>query len=375
VEEAAENHSIMFEIVHGCKLSSTRLSLPLGADHTSFLSWSYHKVSSVCALAQFYGCMPIVAKEVCRVIETCPTLWEAIALDPNLWLKLSIKLRWSEVYFDALRHVLSRIGIESVHDPRVRAAAETLEVEPSLLIEWSKNVLLTQSATILRLNHGLQRLQLGDSYEEYNKQKKTVRGVTFLNLLRNAWPGRSSKQKSMEKAEFIARATYGQWLAEQNGGKHIYVSARRKYGMSGPLSVTLARLEKAAASGNPPALFGSNVPQNLAAIFFRDCKSISAKQIDTVLAGIVEEADEIVKEAFAPYEEEFDGGVLTFRRCNFNERVRTDYNGNTGQFTFLGLDESDTPWAGLKEWEVDEVAMPASMDVANEAYVAAIQEA
>ncbi|SMR58108.1 unnamed protein product [Zymoseptoria tritici ST99CH_3D1] len=377
VEEAAIQHCIMFDILHGIKIAPERLHIPYGQDAHDAVGWSgaFGRICEMCARAEFYGCLPFVASAMKEIISQAPSLWEAIAYNPRDWHQLAIKLRWEDVYFDSLRHIVAhtRLPVDGITgDPS--DDFYVLGLTPTEFQDFASELQAKQAIVLLTLQRSLHHLQLCGSYSEYNKERFPT-WITFLNLFKNAWPGRSAHVKTMEKCEFLACAIFGQWLAEQESGDHVWISTRRKADRSGPLQNGLMKLEEATNSTYPPSLFGRNVPRTISSIFLLDRRFEPGRKIDAVLTEIVREADKMVKFAFETYEEEQGGKTLTWRRSRFDGMARGDYGVKVEAFTFLPLDEKNVPWAEEKDWATAEAVVPITVEVAAEAYVAAIQGA
>ncbi|KJX94301.1 hypothetical protein TI39_contig4202g00061 [Zymoseptoria brevis] len=377
IVEAATQHAVMFELLHGVKIDPGRLHIPIGNETYDVASWrsALGRISEMCARSEFYGCLPFVAVAVKELIEQASSFWEAVAFSPREWHQMAIKLRWGEVYFDSLRHIIAHtkffvltLDDDPSEDPFY------LDLSAPDFQDFATDLQAKQAVIVLELKRSLHHLQLCESYSEYNNEKSPA-WTTFLNLVKNAWPGRSAHANTMEKSEFLACAIWGQWLAEQESGDHVWVSTRRKAERSGPFQNGLMMLEKAAVSGNPPALFGSEVPRTIASIFGLHRRFKPAKKVDVVLTEIVHEAHDIVKSWFETCEEVQDRKTLTWRRSRFDVMARGDYNAKVEAFTFFPLDEEKVPWVDERQWGEIVAAAPGSLVVAEAAYVAAILNA
>jgi hypothetical protein len=286
---------------------------------------------------------------------------------------LSIKLRWKEVYIDSLRHVLARGGIpEEMVMTSGSGPSGVLDLSYDNLYEHSGKLKDEQAPAIFQLHKDLHKLQLHKSFWKRSTTKYPVY-ITFFNMLTDAWTRRSANRKSQDRAEFLACAIYGQWLTEQEVGEYEWSFGRRKSKPSGPLSVGILALEEAAASDDPAALFGNDIPDRLISIFSLEDQTNPKAQIDFFLARIVREAAEIVGSTFRTFtKKDQDGVVWTYRRARFDVRARIDDWSEEGAFTFLPLDEEAVPWKSEEEWVVSGGVVPLMVEAAEEGYVAAI---
>ena len=148
------------------------------------------------------------------VLQSAPRYWQAVAYRPLDHLKIAMKLKNREVYYDALQHAMTQAfhdidgltwqDISAVTGVRadVQQAAYGRQFRlMSLSAENSKEDLL--------------RLQTarGQSQRPQILQKKwSFFGITF------AGPGYDAEADAKEQYALLAREIFGQWLAQ-----HLYV--------------------------------------------------------------------------------------------------------------------------------------------------------
>lgn len=130
----------------------------------------FYELLDVCSLAEYYGCLSPAAAAVVTLLGENEHLWRNVAHDPLLYFRLSVKLQWKELYFDAMRHIIvSPQGYTHLYDPPIRhSLADHLGISLFDLEQRLKQDLDDQVRTIDRLETDLRRLQYTPSFDNQN---------------------------------------------------------------------------------------------------------------------------------------------------------------------------------------------------------------
>ena len=312
-----------------------------------FMHGMLDRISTVCAYAEYYGCLPKVAKFMTDRLVEYPYFWQTIADKPIKYLVLAQRLRSPRVYADALRHIISdpHCGYENV--------AECLGIAEAQARGLFSPLLCRSQEEARKLEHNLLRLQLCETWSEFSCVTYAVH-TTFFNKIRYERKNRSEGQKTDERSDLLARSIYGQWLVQQMTGEYLYIFNKRRSERAGPFNAAVVKLEEAAVSQDPTALFGHQVPTRISSIFRLGRRYSPPKQVAASLTEIVQKAAGIIADAFEVRTVEEDGKTLTYRRAEFD--AHGEY------FTYLPLDENDVPWKDEPAWE-DPPVVPATINM------------
>jgi hypothetical protein len=132
-------------------------------------------------------------------------------------------------------------------------------------------------------------------------------------------------------------------------GNHVFSTSwggKTRSGNAGNLHSACKRLVEAAKSANPASLFGYKVAPRITSIFRLGKLFKPAKRVENDLIEIIKEATKIIENTFET-RTGYEGWV--YRKTHF-ERERYLYEEN--DFTFLPLDEEDTPLRDEEEWSM-----------------------
>lgn len=94
------------------------------------------------------------------------------------------------------------------------------------------------------------------------------------------------------------------------------------------------KLIEAASSDTPSKLFGYTAPGRYVSMF--SFGRSDEQQIRSVLDHLATVAARIITEAFEPFEKQDGISTITYRSAQ--------YDRGRGYFTYIGLNENDTPW-------------------------------
>ena len=151
-------HKTLFAILYG---------FPLSLKAISGRNWQYEDAASlksdldsiitVCAYAEYYGCLNRIGPFMLDLLFSGPYFWKSVADMPEKSIDLAKKLRSSRLYFDALRHLISRACPGSCYweDIGNELGVSTSEAEQHCL-----PLLAEQKNTVAKLKDDLLRLQL-----------------------------------------------------------------------------------------------------------------------------------------------------------------------------------------------------------------------
>ncbi|KAF2764575.1 hypothetical protein EJ03DRAFT_357989 [Teratosphaeria nubilosa] len=230
-------------------------------------------------------------------------------------LHLAIKLRHEKLYFDALRHIITS------YKPGDGIAPHLLGLtEDEFEVGYGQDIKYIQDNIISKLERDLQKLALRKADIDLPVYTHTI-CTTFLNMLSFKRKDRPGTAKALERYDYIARTTYGQYITQ-----HLF-----------------GQLEAAANSDEPSKIFGAKAVCRISSIFRLGRDGEGEKQVQRILDDLVREAVGHIKEAFDENRGHGWGELgKWFRRCEY-EKVKE-------RFTYLPLDEGDVPWKGEGEW-------------------------
>jgi len=192
----------------------------------------YDAIVTIGAYGEFFECFDVIAPMLVKMLLDVPSLWAAVSQSPVKWFHLAMKLRSSDVFHDAYRHMIARAYWHEnklVHRYEERVTPVPLDLYDSLL--WADVADATgitekelqeaynePMAAVVRemqqLEKDLIRLQLVPAPNLYYHRHNT--SISFLNALglRAKNPKRSNGSKINDKSEYIARTTYGNWVVQ-----------------------------------------------------------------------------------------------------------------------------------------------------------------
>jgi hypothetical protein len=356
---AAFQLHVMFQILHGQQVRLEELRSTLSTDRTyeqyefggtMLLSgW----LSELCAQAEYYGSLPKVVKSVIGWLTEDTMLWQAVAVRPDVFIILGMKLRWAELYFDAFRRYLDQ--------PRpfrsLKPIAKLLEVDLKDLEELQASRIAEQDEVLTNLKSRLRELQLPflktkvAADQSGGARTTTVRKMELLE-----YETVKPSTPSDEKYSHLARSIYGEWLAAEEVGREIYSEVSGIPGntmasaFATPFAYTIAKMRQYATSQTPAALFGATAAEKHLDLLGMDRSEASVEATNDSLVDIVKQANEVVQKSFQRRTRlEEDGTTSTFREANWTGKIAIRYK--PYRFTFLGLDEDDVPWKLLAEWD------------------------
>jgi hypothetical protein len=163
----------------------------------------FPQVVTVCAIAEYLGCLTTVGPAMMAVLHSAPRFWQAVAYRSTPYLMLAMKLRDRELYYDAYRHAAAQAyhNINGITWPMVQAITSTRRTTHKLdcTLQMEK---MHQSAA--NLKEDLLGLQTGTGRKQ---NKRSFFGFKI------AGPSYDAEADAKEQYASIAREIFGQWLA------------------------------------------------------------------------------------------------------------------------------------------------------------------
>jgi hypothetical protein len=111
---------------------------------------------SVCAVAEFWGCLDVIKPQILSVLKSSPVFWESVANSPEWHIALATKLEDAEIYWDALRHMIAEAHVKDDWEEVVNIMGWTA----TELRNFYKPQLQALGSRIQELREDLQTLQL-----------------------------------------------------------------------------------------------------------------------------------------------------------------------------------------------------------------------
>ena len=207
-EHAIIAHKVLFTFLMGKSIDVHDM------DHNSVI----HCAVDVAALAQTYDLLPLVAEQISAFMRRPPRFWRSLDYfgDRTFFLSLAVKLRDTELYFEAIRHVAASSCLHC-HDYNTifRKIESVFEEEYP---EWDVR------DTILQYRHQIAK-----------KSTQVLNAVRAELLTSRYFPnfgeagalflGTAAPRSSRQAATFLAKSLISEWLTNKLLGLHICDSA------------------------------------------------------------------------------------------------------------------------------------------------------
>ena len=352
LESTSRAHKCLFAILYDLPVKlqtitgETRTRESAGA-----LGDDLNSIILLCAYADYYGCLGRVAPVLLDLLLGHPFVWQCVAFYPLKFIALAKRLRSVKLYFDALRHLIASGEWKEV--------SEIFHVSEEEMIDCSYPIIEEQGAIIDKLRIDLTAVNLTEFRTRYQGGSYTIR-ITFFNAIAEKLRVRSEYAKARERFNFMARSIYIQWLNQKLYGERVeHAFGKDKPCDAGGFNSACVWLLQAAQSNNPSKVFRYKTGARISSIFKLGRKYDSEKRIQKDLDDIVIEAAGIIQKAFETrQEEQEEGTVLTWRRC--------EYDAHGDYFTYLPVDEGNLPWTNEAPWEEASERPAASMAEASD---------
>ncbi|KAK4500819.1 hypothetical protein PRZ48_009011 [Zasmidium cellare] len=334
---AACQYLILFKFLHGQDFTLDEFEPWYDTVDEHNINRYLDHISELCARAEYLGCLPQTAKAIASELCSLELFWKTMHQNAFNRMLLGEKLRSKEIYFDAIRHL---IASSHGNEQELTPLFDYFNLDPASLRSLFQSMLAKQAQVIKDLLDDLRQLALFKSTSTIRGGSRQTSHTTYTNKIR---ANNGIMSKTALNVEFIARAHWAQYLAQQETGQHVYDEG---FGIkraidAGPLCKTFASIEEWANHEHPHLLFGEDTVSILVDAF--NLQSDSKDQLVYWLDMIVEEAHDIIQNAFAMKEVIDDDGVkMTWRRAKFD--VNEEY------WTYLPWDEEDVPWEDEAEW-------------------------
>lgn len=195
----------------------------------------YQDILTISAYAEYYDCLDTLAPMLVDILLATTSLWAAISQSPVDWLRLALKFRSSDIFYDAYRHMVAQAYWNEMRlghrYPR--------RLHPG---HWSRSATWEDAASVLQnsveelqdLHHGplgeipekmkmlerdLLRLQLAPARAFHGSRYSTF--ISFLDALHLKAKDlkQSDGSKMNDKSQYLARTTYGQWVLQMLYGE------------------------------------------------------------------------------------------------------------------------------------------------------------
>ncbi|SMR58109.1 unnamed protein product [Zymoseptoria tritici ST99CH_3D1] len=381
LNEAAFLHHILFRLLHGFPVAFQDLEASIGIEEiddenewkkildgtqshncTRTMRWLY----KFCSLAEYYGCLEKVANHAVDWLIEQPALAYCVALDPDMYFTLGTKLRWPDLYFDAVRHQMVRAD-KSGGTVWLREIAEDLEISDEDMLARQEAAMAEQEKTVANLSARLRALQLSSSYKiSTNGRNEIAVRTTLANKNETQTVSLTPAGKAFGRAEYIARTIYGEWLSQQEAGELVWIQKHKRFQerrsrQAGPLSRGVAQIQEHSQSHDPSLLFGKNAVEDALDLLGVDSSAESIPAVKTALNDIVHHVNDIIQDVLrVRIENREDGTVITHRRTCWGRGIPEYLDWSKSCFTYLGLDESEVPWRFDNEWDCSIKVAPKS---------------
>ena len=202
---------LLVALLYGARLDCSNFGAHLVADGHIINSEFITVIVTTCAIAEYYGCLPVIGRRILCILKSLPAYWEAVADDPLKHAMLAAKLEDAEIYQDALRHLIAQAYLAGYWDDVV----EVTGWSEADLRDYHTPQLEALGPKVQQLREDLHTLQLG-----YVRGKKFGGGwysayTKFLDAMR------LNPADKLNRVHFLGGAIWGEWLTYQISGEVI----------------------------------------------------------------------------------------------------------------------------------------------------------
>ncbi|OCL03519.1 hypothetical protein AOQ84DRAFT_368287 [Glonium stellatum] len=219
--DATRDHKLLFALLYDLRIQFGRVNT---GDASTALA-------NVIAYAEFYTCFPELSSRVATALCGLRDIWGIVCLFPHFYLTLSVKLRITSMYNEALRHIVSSWDLKEVANAIGEAFGDPTKYK---LLILEKRVQLDQNLS--QLTTWLNCRGSTYTFHFASKPDATIPGVWRIpSALIYADP--SLCDYSDDYIQYIARRIYTEWLSCQLGSNPLVGPAIRRPNDSDPLCV------------------------------------------------------------------------------------------------------------------------------------------
>ena len=167
-------------------------------------------VVTVCAIAEYWGCLDKIKPLISNMLKSSPTYWEDVAESPERHYLVAVKLEDAEIYRSALRHMIA----QAHQKDQWQELAELTGWDKTELRNLYKPELDTLRHLVQELADTLQGLQL------HPVPIKSLTGPEYFRYTRliDVMP---FKKLRPDPAKVVARFIYGEYWTFQMSGVAI----------------------------------------------------------------------------------------------------------------------------------------------------------
>lgn len=294
---------------------------------------------TACSYAEYYLSFDWVAPQALKILLDHPQLWRDVSVRPKFWILMAKKLRCSDLYFDAMRHQMSKYSDPPDTADYYDELAKLLGFPKEDAFSTFASIFIEQKKTVDELRDGLLRLSLVPHRSVYNREPYYIH-TTLLNALKFKLVDRDNKVKDGERANHIARTAFGQAVLQHLVGEEVYmnVSGMARGRDLGGSRTLYDKICRAALTDNPAKFIGIDAPIQL-----RDLFSVNPRYIRQDLNALVIAASDLIRGTFKPRTAMLQDRKVVYRRARFD--ISCD------GFTYFPLDEGSLPWSP-QNWDV-----------------------
>ena len=343
-------HKILFAILY---------DQPLDIDSPHSPSELYSLIQ-VTALAEYYLLLPSIACRLSSHFEAAPGLWRHIEQEPELYLRISNKLRAQGMFEEALRHYVGSLACNPPYHPfvyyeypdlqNIDASVVPLVFRKQLQLQFRMQALLDE---LRQLGLSWNRFDPSDSWDSWKSSPRRVDAT---------WLASGSEEDTLaERFWWIAASVYREWLDDK---LHSHPSSRGSDGDKTKgqvphsvfqycatstdhairsLRAACQEIVDADRSFEEVQTFGEHVAQQYASIF-----NIPGSRNGEASTIITKELRTLVRNAAHAIEQRFP--------CPSDDSIhwpglkRAKHNEGCMHFTHLQINASEMPWASADEW-------------------------
>lgn len=172
---------------------------------------------TVCATAEFWGCLELIRPRVISVLKSSPAFWECVGDSPKDYLILATKLEDADIYRDALRHMVAKAHRRD----RWNAVADVTGWNETELRDFYVPQLEELGPKTRELREELQKLQLGYVRAKYWGGGWHDAYMRLIDLLPVVGGDTREKREMPNRVRWLGGAMLSEYLTSQISGERM----------------------------------------------------------------------------------------------------------------------------------------------------------
>ena len=209
---------VLAALLYGANLDLHQLRFGRTLDVLAIDREMFALVVTMCAIAEFWGCLEVIKPRMLSILKQCPIYWEGVAWDPKRHMTLALKLEDAEIYRDALRHMIAKAHLNQFNlwNQDWSDVVEVTGWTETELRKFYTGQLESVELIARTLREDLQRLHLWSVFANHQKFFSDDTHTRFLDTIPLDDP-----ERKPSRVPLLGGAIYSEWLTYQISGKKV----------------------------------------------------------------------------------------------------------------------------------------------------------